>query len=136
MLVNWIKLEFEQYGHLDSQGNLFLPLDKAEEFLRTCFQHKIAVVGVDFIYRAEDDNFYHLHSLDCSEIIWSFDDWNYLVEYCSQVVWKVIGSEGKKQGIEYFIPSIMEEYDWLMKKMSNDKEALGDSSSSLLEDNG
>lgn len=134
MLVNWIKLEYEQYGHMDSQGNLFLPLDLAEDFVRVCFQHNLALIGVDFIFRAGDDNYYHVHSLDCREIIWSFNDWNYLVDYCNQIVWNVIDSEGKKEGTEYFIPYLMEEYEWLMKKIGNDHD-FEDNNSSFLSEN-
>jgi hypothetical protein len=128
MLVNWIKLEYEQYGHLDAQGNLCLPLEYAEDFVRICFQHNIALVGVDFIFRAEDDNYYHITSLDCREIIWSFADWNHLVDYCNQIVWNVIVQEGSKEGTEFFIPYLMEEYDWLMQKITNDSDSLEDSS--------
>lgn len=120
MLANWIKIEYEQYGLLDAQGNLCLPLAYAEDFVRVCFQHNIALTGVDFIFRAEDENYYQVTSLDCREIIWGFADWNHLVDYCNQIVWNVIVQEGKKEGTEYFIPYMMEEYDWLMKKIIND----------------
>jgi hypothetical protein len=130
MLVNWIKLEYEQYGHLDAQGNLCLPLEYAEDFVRICYQHNISLIGVDFIFRAEDDNYYHITSLDCREIIWSFADWNHLVDYCNQIVWNVIVQEGNKEGTEYFIPYLMEEYDWLMQKILNEPDSLEDGSSS------
>jgi hypothetical protein len=135
MLINMIKLEYEEFGHMDSKGNLFLPLEYAEDFVRTCFQHNIALIGVDFIFRAEDDNYYHLHSLDCREIIWSFADWDYLVDYCNQIVWEVIMSEGQKAGIEYFIPYLLEEYEWIMQKILNDPESLEAGSSTLLSEN-
>jgi hypothetical protein len=107
---------------------LCLPLEYAEDFVRICFQHNIALVGVDFIFRAEDDNYYHITSLDCREIIWSFADWNHLVDYCNQIVWNVIVQEGSKEGTEFFIPYLMEEYDWLMQKITNDSDSLEDSS--------
>jgi hypothetical protein len=120
MLANWIKIEYEQYGLLDAQGNLCLPLAYAEDFVRVCFQHNIALTGVDFIFRAEDENYYQITSLDCREIIWGFADWSHLVDYCNQIVWNVIVQEGQKEGTEYFIPYMMEEYDWLMKKIVHD----------------
>ena len=117
MLANWLLIEYEQYGYVDEKGDLFIPIEMINEFMNDCDQYQITMAAIDFISPSEDALYYQVQNLDCSEIVWSFSDWDHLVNYCNHVILRELEEE---ENIEYFIPYLLEEHEWRMKRMTED----------------
>ncbi|TCP69027.1 hypothetical protein [Baia soyae] len=112
MLAEWLITEYEQNGHLAAEGEVYLPVSAIHEFVKDCGDLNIAIIGLDYVLKQDEDFYIRLNSLDCSEILASFTDWNSLVEYCNHIVLSNIEGEQTSENMEYFIPIMIEEFNW------------------------
>lgn len=117
MLAEWLITEYEQNGHLAAEGELYLPLHAIHEFVKDCADLNVAIIGLDFLLKTDDDLYIRINSLDCTEILGSFTDWNSLVEYCNHIVLSNVEGEQVSENTEYCIPILLEEFNWRFSHM-------------------
>lgn len=120
MLADWIISEYEEMGYFVEDGNLYLPLTISEDFVYDCTRLNVAIVGVNYILWTEHDFFLHTGSMDLTELLPSFPSWEDLVNFCNQTVLENLEQERETNPSVFFVPVLLEEYEWIMKKMMRD----------------
>lgn len=120
MLAEWLISEYEDSGYLAAEGELYLPLTAAEEFVYDCNRLNVGIIGVNFVLWTDKDLFLHLGSLDLTELLPHFENWEQLVQYCNNVVLEYLEKEREANYHVFFVPYLLEEYEWIMKKIMGD----------------
>lgn len=120
MLADWLISEYADSGYLAAEGELYLPLTTAEEFVYDCNRLNVGIIGVNFVLWSENDVFVNLGSLDLTELLPHFEDWEQLVNYCNSIVLDYLEKEREANYQVLFIPYLLEEFEWIMKKIMGD----------------
>lgn len=101
-------------GYLSPNGELYLHLATALDFIEDVLRAELAIIGVDF-YHISDGRVVPvspINSFDGSELLREIDDWQTIVSRSHEIVRNILQEEVQRDETQHCGFELVEETEW------------------------
>lgn len=105
---------YEQYALYARKPSdeLWIPLHMAQEFVASCEQRKIAIIGIDFAHITSDEYLTPTDIWDGQVETMKGTIWDSVFTTCNREAKRALEEELKLDKMQWFNPVLMEESEW------------------------